>query len=150
MSGCVVSAAPATAPVPVTTFTTPGGKPARANSGTSSSSEADVYSLGLATMVLPAASAGASFQVARSSGEFQGAIAATTPTGSRTVKFTTEATSMGGTEPSSLSASPPKKRYQRPSAAACARVSRKSLPLSRVSIRASASALWSSTRSAKS
>jgi hypothetical protein len=47
--------------------------------------EADVYSDGLITTVLPAASAGASFQAASSSGEFQGTIATTTPSGSRRV-----------------------------------------------------------------
>jgi len=41
-----------------------------------------VKSLGLTTTVHPAASAGASFQVSSSSGEFHGVMAATTPTGS--------------------------------------------------------------------
>jgi hypothetical protein len=40
---------------------------------------------GLITTVQPAARAGATFQVISSSGEFQGVIAATTPTGSRRV-----------------------------------------------------------------
>ena len=40
---------------------------------------------GLMTTVLPAASAGASFHVVRSSGEFQGTIAAMTPSGSSRV-----------------------------------------------------------------
>ena len=40
---------------------------------------------GLTTNVQPAASAGASFQVISSSGEFHGVIAPTTPTGSRRV-----------------------------------------------------------------
>jgi hypothetical protein len=44
-----------------------------------------VWSEGLTTIVHPAASAGASFQTRSSSGEFQGTIAPTTPTGSRTV-----------------------------------------------------------------
>jgi hypothetical protein len=39
----------------------------------------------LATIVQPAASAGASFQHSSSSGEFHGTIAATTPAGSRRV-----------------------------------------------------------------
>ena len=45
---------------------------------------------GFATIVQPAASAGATFQLSSRSGEFQGLIAPTTPTGSwswRTVKF---------------------------------------------------------------
>jgi hypothetical protein len=47
-----------------------------------SSADADVNSDGLITTVLPAASAGASFQVVRSSGEFHGTMAAMTPSGS--------------------------------------------------------------------
>ena len=42
-----------------------------------------VSSEGFATMVLPQASAGASFQVSSSSGRFQGAITPTTPSGFR-------------------------------------------------------------------
>ena len=48
-----------------------------------SSSEAEVNSEGLMTMVQPAASAGAIFHVASISGEFQGVMNAHTPTGSR-------------------------------------------------------------------
>ena len=47
-----------------------------------SSSEAEVNSDGLMTTVQPAASAGASFQVASISGEFHGVMNAHTPTGS--------------------------------------------------------------------
>ena len=70
------------APKPVTTLTTPGGKPACSTSFMNSSSEAEVNSDGLITTVLPAASAGASFHAVSSSGEFHGTIAATTPSGS--------------------------------------------------------------------
>ncbi len=84
-SGWLTSAAPASAPKPVTTFTTPGGKPASSTSGIISSSDAEVCSDGLITIVLPAASAGASFIEVSSSGEFQGVIAPTTPSGSRSV-----------------------------------------------------------------
>ncbi len=45
----------------------------------------EVYSLGLITTVLPAASAGAIFDVVSVSGEFHGVIAPTTPSGSRWV-----------------------------------------------------------------
>ena len=47
------SALPASAPNPVTTLTTPGGKPACSSSSTSSRREAEVCSDGLMTMVLP-------------------------------------------------------------------------------------------------
>ncbi len=66
----------------MTTLKTPGGKPASSNSSASASVDADENSDGLTTMVLPAASAGAIFQTASSSGEFHGAMATTTPSGS--------------------------------------------------------------------
>ena len=82
--GWVTSGSPTTGPYPVTTLTTPGGRPDSAmTSFMNSSSEADVNSEGLMTTVQPAASAGASFQVASISGEFQGVMKAHTPTGSR-------------------------------------------------------------------
>ena len=80
--GCEVSAAPTSAPKPVTTFTTPGGMPASCTSFINSSVDAEVNSDGLMTMVQPAAKAGAIFQASKSKGEFQGVMAATTPTGS--------------------------------------------------------------------
>jgi hypothetical protein len=83
--GCSASGAPASAPKPVTTLNTPGGKPASSISLANSSVEAGACSAGLTTNVQPAASAGASFQVISSTGEFHGVIAPTTPTGSRTV-----------------------------------------------------------------
>ena len=72
-----------------------------------SSAEAEVNSDGLMTTVLPAASAGASFHAARSSGEFQGTIAAITPSGSWRVKLKLSGLSSGMTDPSILSARPP-------------------------------------------
>src|SRR6187455_1948330 len=81
-SGCSTSGAPTSGPKPVTTLTTPGGKPACSTSRMNSSTLADVNSDGLMTTVLPAASAGASFHEVSSSGEFQGTIAAMTPSGS--------------------------------------------------------------------
>ena len=80
--GCVTSASPTSGPSPVTTLTTPFGKPASANSGANSSIDADVNSDGLITAVQPAASAGASFQLVSVSGEFHGVMIATTPFGS--------------------------------------------------------------------
>ena len=92
----------------MTILTTPGGKPAFSNSWPNSSADTDENSDGFQTIVLPAASAGASFQVASISGEFQGVIAATTPSGSSRVKLTMPGLSMGMTRPSILSARPPK------------------------------------------
>ena len=77
--------APASSPNPVTTLKTPSGKPARSTSAANSNVEAGACSAGLTTNVQPAASAGASFQLINSIGEFHGVIAPTTPTGSRSV-----------------------------------------------------------------
>lgn len=81
-SGCLTSGSPTSRPKPVTTLKTPAGTPACSTSSASSSVDAEENSDGFTTIVLPAASAGAIFQVASKSGEFQGAIAATTPSGS--------------------------------------------------------------------
>ena len=78
--GCATSAAPAVSPRPVTTLTTPGGKPASSTSSPSRNAVSGVSSAGLSTTVQPAASAGAIFQIAISSGKFQGMMAPTTPT----------------------------------------------------------------------
>src|SRR6059036_1708148 len=86
-SGCSTSGEPTSAPKPVTTLNTPGGRPASSNSSASASVDADVNSEGLMTIVQPAASAGAIFQVASSSGEFHGVMATTTPSGSLRVKL---------------------------------------------------------------
>ncbi len=69
----------------MTTLKTPGGKPASSTSAANSSVEAGACSAGLTTIVQPAASAGAAFQDISRIGEFQGVIAATTPSGSRSV-----------------------------------------------------------------
>ena len=90
------------------TFTTPSGMPASLTSRASSSAVTGVWSLGLTTTVQPAASAGASFQLSSSSGEFQGTTAATTPTGSRRVNTTKFGLSDGMLSPASLSAHPAK------------------------------------------
>ncbi len=78
-------AAPASAPKPVTTLMTPGGKPASSASAANRRTVAEVYSEGLITMVLPVARAGASLLVVSVSGEFHGVMAPTTPRGSRRV-----------------------------------------------------------------
>ena len=60
--GCVTRGSPTSAPKPVTTLNTPGGSPASTARRANSSAEAEVNSDGFTTTVLPAASAGATFQ----------------------------------------------------------------------------------------
>jgi hypothetical protein len=60
IAGCETSAAPASLPNPVTTFTSPAGNSASVNSSANSSVEADVNSDGLIMAALPAAKAAAS------------------------------------------------------------------------------------------
>ena len=78
--GCDTSAAPVD-PAPVVTFRTPGGSPACWQTSASSSAVSGVVSAGLSTQVLPAASAGASFHAAISSGKFHGITWPATPSG---------------------------------------------------------------------
>ena len=82
MPGWAVSGAPAWAPVPWTTLNTPAGRPASWVMSASSEAVSGAHSGGLATTVLPAASAGPIRQVASISGAFQGVMMAATPAGS--------------------------------------------------------------------
>jgi hypothetical protein len=75
------SGLPASTPKPLTMFTTPGGSRSAMSSMTLSSDHG-VCSAGLITTQLPAARAGASFQVAIRIGKFHGIICPTTPSGS--------------------------------------------------------------------
>ena len=84
-SGCSTSRAPHSEPGPATTLTTPSGIPASAAISAKRSAVSGVSSAGLSTTVLPAASAGASFHAAMTSGKFHGVMSPTTPRGSRTV-----------------------------------------------------------------
>ena len=77
----LASGLPASTPKPLTMFSTPSGSRSPI-SWANSRIEAGVCSAGLRTTQLPAAIAGASFQVAISSGKFHGMICATTPSGS--------------------------------------------------------------------
>ncbi len=61
----------------------PGGRSASSSTAINSSVEAEACSEGLTTTALPAASAGASFQMRTPSGEFQAVISAQTPKGSQ-------------------------------------------------------------------
>lgn len=82
MSGCAVSGAPASAPVPWTTLNTPAGTPASCMMSASRLAVSGAHSGGLTTTVLPAAMAGPIRQLASISGAFHGVMTATTPAGS--------------------------------------------------------------------
>ena len=82
-SGCPTRLSAVGRPGPQTTLKTPFGNPAASTSRANSSVDAEDCSDGFATIVFPVASAGPSFHVSRSNGEFHGMIAATTPSGSR-------------------------------------------------------------------
>src|SRR5882762_2685266 len=66
--GCATNAAPVVSPIPLTTFTTPGGRPSSSNQLATSIMVSGVCSAGLRTQVQPAAIAGASFQEAITNG----------------------------------------------------------------------------------
>src|SRR5207248_1041991 len=83
--GCVQIGSPASGPVPWMIFNTPAGKPASPHSSANSVAVRGVTSDGLPTTQLPAASAGAIFQVNRYSGRFHGEMLPTTPSGWRSV-----------------------------------------------------------------
>src|SRR5450432_2312718 len=71
---CATSAAPQVSPNPFTIFTAPGGSPTSSNQFANSSAVSGVCSAGFSTQAQPAASAGASFHAAISSGKFHGII----------------------------------------------------------------------------
>ena len=76
-------------------LTTPGGKPASIVSSARRFALKGVCGAVFRTTAHPAASAGANFQVAMASGKFQGAIAPTTPTGSRSTYATVSGVTSG-------------------------------------------------------
>jgi hypothetical protein len=86
-------------------LTTPGGKPLAATSSATRRVVSGVSSAGLSTTVLPAASAGPSFQLAMFIGKFHGTIKPTTPIGSRSVK-SSPGRLTGIVSPNSLFAAP--------------------------------------------
>ncbi len=105
-SGCSGSAAPASVPYPVTTFTTPGGIPASSASLASSRQVSGASSAGLTTMVLPTAMAGATSVTMIGPGTFHGMMLPHTPNGSRIVIPSTSGVAVGSVCPVILSASP--------------------------------------------
>src|SRR6185312_12804865 len=84
-AGCSTIACPTVGPRPCTMFSTPGGKPASMLNSASRAAVQGVISEGLATTVLPLASAGAIFQLNRYNGRFHGLMQPTTPSGWRKV-----------------------------------------------------------------
>src|ERR1700750_3003047 len=82
MSGCSLMAAPTSGPRPLIRLNTPFGTPASWRISAKINAEVGVNSDGFRIMVQPAASAGATLQAIWLSGQFQGVIMPTTPTGS--------------------------------------------------------------------
>lgn len=91
----------------MTTPITPGGNPASRASSARRTEEAGACGGGLRITVLPAASAGASFQEPRESAPLNGVSAATTPSGSRVISAL--AVSLSGRETSSMVSATPAK-----------------------------------------
>ena len=83
--GCCVIAAPTLVPCPWTMLRTPGGREASRQISERRKAVMGVISEGLATAVFPAAMAGATFQVRRYSGRFQGEMSPAIPRGRRSV-----------------------------------------------------------------
>ena len=120
MSGCSVSALPASSPMPLTTFHTPGGRPAPSAISTRRRAVSGENSAGLWTTVQPAASAGAIFQVESMKGVFQGVMMPTGPIGARDVMLSWP--SVRSTRPSRASGarSAKKRKFSAPRSAALA------------------------------
>ena len=79
--GLWLNSVPMSLALPVTTWKTPAGIPARSASTPRERAESGVCEAGLTMMVHPAARAGPAFLVIMPFGKFQGVIAAQTPTG---------------------------------------------------------------------
>ena len=82
-SGCSTMALPTSPPEPVTTLTTPSGRPPSSSSSTKRTRQAGVSEAGLTTAVLPLMSAGKSFHPGMATGKFHGVMIPATPMGRR-------------------------------------------------------------------
>ena len=82
MPGWPEMAAPTVSPLPLTTLKTPAGRPAASRISVNSMALKGATSLGLSTMVQPAASAGATLMAIWLTGQFQGVMKPQTPMGS--------------------------------------------------------------------
>jgi hypothetical protein len=87
MRASPTSAAPTSSPMPCTTLKTPGGRPASSARSASSEHDSGDHSAGLRMTVLPAARAGAHFQVESMNGAFHGVMITAGPAGMRTTRF---------------------------------------------------------------
>src|SRR5438128_4978378 len=141
-SGCAVSAAPASSPMPCTTLNTPSGMPASCVMSASREAGSGAQSGGLKTTVLPAASAGARRQVPSISGAFHGVMTAATPAGSHETWLVWPRVSESSC--ASATSSSAKKWKLWPARGMTERcMERRSEPLSRVSTAASSRARFS-------
>src|SRR5690349_11890261 len=77
------SASPTSAPLPTTTLTTPGGKPASSSNSPNRTTASGSCGAGFTTTVLPIASAGPILPAMFTIGKLYGVMHATTPTGWR-------------------------------------------------------------------
>ena len=84
ISGCALIAWPTDGPLPCTRLNTPAGSPASSMNSAMSCAESGACSLGLSTIVQPAAMAGATLARIWLIGQFQGVTRPHTPIGSRT------------------------------------------------------------------
>ena len=106
-SGLSTIASPTSAPLPVTRFTTPGGKPASAISSTRSVAQCGVSLDGLKTTVLPVTRAGIVFQHGMAIGKFQGVMIPAMPSGWRIDIAHLSGSSDGTVSPNIRRPSPP-------------------------------------------
>ncbi len=81
--GCATIGSPTCEPLPNTRFSTPGGSPASSKIRAKCQADSGVSPAGLNTAVLPATSAGMSFQEGIANGKFHGVMTPTTPIGTR-------------------------------------------------------------------
>mmetsp|Transcript_3362 Transcript_3362/g.7615 ORF Transcript_3362/g.7615 Transcript_3362/m.7615 type:complete len:292 (-) Transcript_3362:104-979(-) len=128
----VDSAAPASAPKPVTMLSTPGGSRSPTSS-ISTMMEVGVCSAGFKTMQLPAARAGATFQAAMRRGKFQGMICPTTPRGSLMTMLTVSSSCSAMLPSSARMAAAKYLKWSTTKGRSAAIVSLTALPLSMVS-----------------
>ena len=128
-------AAPASSPIPCSTLNAPSGRPASCAMSASIEAVSGAHSGGLRITALPAASAGATRQVASINGAFHGVITAVTPLGSHSKCSANPSWSFSSPSVSRWSAKNRKFRATRGMTEF--RIDRSSEPLSRVSTAAS-------------